>query len=95
VLLLVLVTAVLAVARLTRLVVKDRIALGLRRSVVKRWGEESMAAYFAHCPWCMSIWFSLVVMPVAVFWPNRYVLAVLAIPAASYVTGLLAEREGD
>jgi hypothetical protein len=89
-----LLVGMLAVARLTRLLVDDEITIGIRRWVVKRFGEESKTAYFAHCPWCTSIWISLLVMPLAVLamtgWTlEGIVLAILAIPAASMVAGLL------
>lgn len=92
-LILVLAVAVLAVARLTRLIVEDRITMRFKRAVVKRWGEDSLPAYFVHCPWCMSMWFAAVIMPPAAIWPNRWVLAALAVPAASYLTGLMSSRE--
>lgn len=92
-LILVLVVAVLAVARVTRLLVEDQITNSLRKWVIKKYGEPSMPSYFIHCPWCMSIWIALPVMPVAVLWPNRLVLLALSIPAASYLTGLLAKLE--
>jgi hypothetical protein len=87
------VVAVLAVARLTRLLVEDRITNSLRLWVIRKYGKSSMPAYFIHCPWCMSIWIAPLVMPVAVLWPNRWVLLALSIPAASYLTGLLAKLE--
>jgi hypothetical protein len=88
-----LVVSALAVARLTRLLVEDQLTVGYRRWVVNKWGEKSMAAYLAHCPWCTSVWVAVPVMPVAVLFPNQWVIAVLAIPAASHVTGLFADRK--
>lgn len=88
-----LVVAALAVARLTRLLVSDKITVGFRQWVVRKWGADSMLSYLVHCPWCMSIWVAIPIMPVAVIFPNRWVVAVLAIPAASYVVGCLANRE--
>lgn len=84
-----LVVAALAVARITRLLVEDFLTVGYRRWVVTRWGPESKMSYLVHCPWCTSIWIALPVMPVAVLFPNVWVIAVLAIPAASHVAGLL------
>lgn len=81
----------LAVARLTRLVVEDRVAIALRQWVVRKWGEDSKPAYFIHCPWCTSLWISAPVMAAASLYPNRWVIAALAIPAASMVTGLLLD----
>jgi hypothetical protein len=91
VLLISLVLGVLAVARVTRLIVEDRVLVGLRQWVIRRWGEDSKPAYLILCPWCMSIWVSLPIMPVAVLFPNRWVVAALAILAASMVTGLLLD----
>jgi len=89
----ILVVAVAAVTRLTRLFVNDEIMVGYRRWVVHRFGADSKASYWAHCPWCTSMWVAALVMPPAVVWPNRWVLAGLAVPAASLVTGLILERE--
>jgi hypothetical protein len=71
--------------------VDDRVLLSFRRWVINKWGDQSLPAYWVLCPWCVSIWWSAVVMPVAILWPNRWVLAALAIPAASLVTGFLAK----
>lgn len=84
-----LVVGMLAVARLTRLLVDDEITIGIRRWVIRRYGEDSKMAYFIHCPWCTSIWISALVMPVAVLLPVVWTVAALSIPAASMVTGLL------
>lgn len=91
--LLVLVVASVAVVRLTRLFVSDEIMVGYRRWVVNRFGSDSRTSYLVHCPWCTSMWVAAILMPVAVAWPNRWVLASLAIPAASLVAGLILERE--
>jgi hypothetical protein len=81
----------LAVARLTRLIVEDRVAIALRQWVVRKWGEDSKPAYFIHCPWCTSLWISTPVMAVASLYPNRWVVAGLAILAGSMITGLLLD----
>lgn len=88
-----LLVAALAVARLTRLLVSDKLTVGIRQWVVRKWGPDSMASYLIHCPWCMSVWLAIPLMPVAALFPNRWVIAVLAIPAASYLAGFLANRE--
>lgn len=85
--------AVLAVTRVTRLLVEDRLAAGWRRWVVRRFGEDSLPAYLAHCPWCTSIYVALAVMPPAVIWPNQWVLAALSVPAASLLAGLILDRK--
>lgn len=84
-----LVVAMIAVARITRLLVLDELLVGYRRWVVNRWGKDSKITYLVHCPWCTSIWVALVVMPPSVIWPNRWMLAALAIPAASMIAGML------
>jgi Protein of unknown function (DUF1360) len=88
-----LVVAALAVARLTRLLVSDSITVFIRQWVIRTWGADSLPAKLFHCSWCMSIWIALPVMPVATLFPNRWVIAILAIPAASYLAGFLANRE--
>lgn len=78
-----LIVAVLAVARLARLVAADEITVGFRRWVVSWNGESGFITKLVHCaPWCMSMWFSLI-MPVAVLLPNIWVIAVLSVPAGS------------
>lgn len=83
------VLAVLATARLTRLVVADQITDGVRRWVQARSGEN--VAYLVTCPWCASPYLAVPVA-VGVLWhgANRAVLLVLVVLAASEVTGLIA-----
>ena len=88
-----LVLGVLTVARLTRLLVEDRLTVSWRRWAVKKWGEDSLQAYFVHCPWCMSMWVAPPTMVIATLFPYIWVIALLSIPAASYVTGFLANKE--
>lgn len=87
-----LVVGALAVARVTWLLYEDRITSPLRRWAVNKWGENSLPAYMAHCPWCISIWVALFIMPAAALWPNKWVIAALAVPAASLVAGWNAKR---
>jgi hypothetical protein len=84
-----LIVGTLAVARITRLLTEDRLTVSYRRWVVNTWGENSMPAYLVHCPWCTSVWVAAPIMPAAVLYPNLWVIAALAIPAASYITGRL------
>ena len=88
-----LIVAALAVARITRLLVEDKIMVGYRQWVVKKWGPDSLPAYFVQCPWCTSYWVALPIMPVAALWPNRWVIGALAIMAASMISGLLLDRD--
>lgn len=89
-----LVVAVLAVARITRLLVEDRLTVSWRQWVVRKYGAESMPAYLVHCPWCMSIWVSMPLLPPAILFPYDWVIAILAVPAASMLAGILLDR-GD
>ena len=83
------VAAALAIARLARLIAEDEITVGLRQRIVRRFGATSYLTKLVHCaPWCMSMWFAII-MPVAVIWPNRWVLAVLSIPAGSMVAAMI------
>jgi peptidoglycan/LPS O-acetylase OafA/YrhL len=90
-----LILGALTVARATRLLVADRLTVSWRRWVVNKLGAESLPSYLVHCPWCMSLWIAIPVMPVAVLFPNRWVIAALAVLPASYITGLLAKAEGE
>lgn len=90
------VLVVLATARFTRMVTADRIMLSLRRWVVNKYGEESMASYWVHCRWCAGFLFSA---PAAAGWavltlPLRFWwLALPAWWAISYLIPLLARLE--
>lgn len=84
-----LVVAALAVARITRFLTEDFLAVGYRRWVVSRWGAESKMSYLVHCPWCISIWVALPLMPIAVVFPNLWVIGAFSILAASQVAGLM------
>ena len=83
----------LAVARITRLLVEDKLMVGYRQWVVRKWGSDSLPSYLAHCPWCTSIWVAIPIMPVTAIWPNFWVIGLFAIPAASMVAGLLLDRD--
>lgn len=87
----------LACARLTRLVVSDRLTLSWRQKVIKRFGEQSYAAYFIHCPWCVGMWISVVcslTWAVYLFPVDQWWLAVPASFAMSHLVGLLSRLEG-
>lgn len=88
-LLLSMIVAVLAVTRLARLVAEDEITVPLRRWVVAHNGVNGFVSKLVHCaPWCMSMWFSLL-MPVAVLFPNIWVIAILSVPAGSMVAAII------
>lgn len=84
--------ATFAVARVTRFIVDDQLSIGFRRWVLRKWGDDSRMGYLVTCPWCVSVWIALPIMPVATLWPTVWVIAALSIPAASMVTGLLLDK---
>lgn len=80
---------VLATARLTRLVVADRITYEIRRWVQARVPEH--VAFLLGCPWCASPYVGALLAAVTVYQPeNRVWLVVLIALAASEITGLVA-----
>jgi len=46
----------LAVARVTRLITRDKISQPLLRWVVRKYGPEHWFTYLLHCPFCVSVW---------------------------------------
>jgi hypothetical protein len=54
------VVLVLAVARVTRVLVIDEIAFPLRRWVLTKWPAPSKPAKLITCYWCAGFWVSLV-----------------------------------
>ncbi|QPO17090.1 membrane protein [Gordonia phage Lilbeanie] len=80
---------IVAVARLTRLVVADAITYPIRARIVLWTGEESRLTYFVTCSWCVSIWLGAGVAAAA-YWfaDDRWWLYVVLALAASYVAGV-------
>lgn len=87
-----LIVATLTVARLTRFIIDDQLTIGFRRWTLQKWGDTSWQSYLITCPWCMSIWIGILIMPVAALWPSIWVIAPLSVPAASMITGLLLDK---
>ena len=46
----------LAVARVTRIIALDKIALPFRMWVLHRNGREGWFTYLVHCPYCVGVW---------------------------------------
>lgn len=90
------VIAVLAAARITRLVTRDTITAPLRMAVVNRAGIESKLAELIQCDWCTGMWVSAATMGAAWAWGEHQWLTVpLTVLAAAHVVGWLATREGE
>lgn len=90
-----LVTA-LAVARVTRLLVSDRITEAPRSALLRRLDADGLAAYFVVCPWCVSVYVGGAAAAGGAWagvwsWPWAPALAL----AFSYTAGWLASREGE
>lgn len=84
----------LAVARLTQLVIADRITEAPRRAVVA-WAKAhtkhgELVEYLSGCPWCIGMYVGLVVAPVRHTRPWRAVRYPLALSAIAGVVGELA-----
>lgn len=95
-LILTMIVAAFAAARLARLIAEDQITVGFRRVIINRFGPSAGITKLILCaPWCLSMWFS-VLLPVAVFWHNQWVLAAFSIPAGSMAAAMIlrqADRE--
>lgn len=93
----------LAAARLTRVLTTDKIGEPYRAFIVRRFGQESLAAYFAHCAWCTGMWIAALATPLT-WWAAglRHHLPLnggWAIPAltltVSYLIGVLARADSE
>jgi hypothetical protein len=80
----------LAVHRLTRLLVEDKIAEPVRDRLTAN--AEGRLAYFVTCPWCVSVWVAGAWAALAVAAPPVAVPVGAAL-AWSSLTGLLASVE--
>lgn len=95
--LLTLLLLILAVARLTRLVVSDKISIPFKQWVMKRSGDFGWWTFAVHCPWCVGMWFSLGAAPLWYFFGHNPIFIVICLAlAASHAVGLLAKLDkGD
>jgi hypothetical protein len=98
------VLAVVATYRVTRLINRDTITAPLRRAVLRldeRHGpmeddEVGRWTYFITCPWCVSMYVAAIIATVTVLWgDNRVVLIGLLTLAGSAVTGWLSSWEAE
>lgn len=90
------VLAILAVARLTRLITTDRILDTPRHALIQRMGPEHPVSYAAVCDWCVSIYVGAGVAAAVWAWQGAaWLTGVLLALSASYATGWLASRTED
>lgn len=96
------VVLVLAVARVTRVVVFDEVASPLRTWVLRRWPLPSKPGKLVTCYWCSAVWVALAfsagvhtylwladVTP----WHTTLLLPVTA-PAIAYAASWILDKEG-
>lgn len=87
----------LAVHRVTRLLVADKITEPLRQRLgVTRDGTyRPWLGYLVTCPWCVGMWVAAAGVPAAALLPWPWIAWPALAAACSTVTGLLAAREGS
>lgn len=85
--------AVLAAARITRLVTTDSITMIGRAHVLAKWGKDSWQFKLITCPWCIGFWISSAIIVSVGLWPTKVLLIVLGCFAASHIVGLLARLD--
>lgn len=81
-----------AVARITRFLTSDTLAGPLRAWIIARTHPDAPLATLISCPWCLSFWVALVVVPVAyVGAGHAWYLIPAAVLAVSYAYSLTAQ----
>lgn len=83
-----LITLSLASARLTRLIISDKITEKPRNALFKRFPPQSSSlGYLLTCPYCVSVWTSAVLTVL----PSRVQTPVVTALAASFVVSEIAD----
>lgn len=82
---------IIAVYRLTKLILDDRITEDLRGLVFEHFPRGSKTSYLFTCGWCVSIWAGIAIFSLRKLSPGKadYVSSILA---ASAVTGVAYTR---
>lgn len=84
--------ALLATARLTRLVTRDAITDPPRAWITKH--ARPSVTYLVHCPWCVSIYLGAGVAVATYNWPRSWPVQIgLLALAGSHAAGLSARLE--
>lgn len=84
-----LIVLMFAVARVTRLIVDDKISLPLRQWVLAKSGEDGWFFYLVSCPWCMGVWVSAGMTAVTFLWDSRVWSALLVFLAVAQLASAL------
>jgi hypothetical protein len=83
----------LAVYRLTKLVMEDKITEDLRDYIYEKFPRGHKMSYLIGCPWCVSIWAALAIFTLRKISPETAdflsgVLATSAVTGVAYSKGL-------
>jgi len=81
----------LAVYRITRLVVADKVTEPIRERVWEERGAEKGLGYFVTCPWCVSFWVGAGAVAARQVAPSAWE-PFARVMAASAVTGIVSTR---
>ena len=84
----------LAVYRLTKLVLDDKITEDLREWVYDKFPKGSKVRYLINCPWCVSVWAGLAISGLRLYNPKA-ADALSGALAASAVTGIIYQKGLD
>lgn len=87
-------TDIVAVYRLTKLVMEDRITEDLRGLIYSKVPRDSKISYFLGCPWCVSIWAGAAIFTLRKVSPDTADI-VSGLLAASAVTGVVYTKGLD
>ena len=81
----------LAVYRLTKLIMDDRITMEFRDWYWSKFPANTKMGFLLTCPWCISIWSALVVFSARKLFPNTSDI-LSKVLAGSAVTGLAYQK---
>ncbi len=87
---------VLAAARLTRIVVSDKIGEPIRKAAVDRFGTDDMRTFGLFCPWCFGWWVcAALAFPTAIVAGLPWWMGFGLWPAGSYLVGALGKWDSE
>ena len=84
-----LIALILAVARVTRLIVDDKIGLPFRQWVLRKSGEDGWFFYLVSCPWCMGVWVAAAMTTTTYLWHSSIWATVLTLFAVAQVASTI------
>jgi hypothetical protein len=88
-----LIVLMFAVARVTRLIVDDKISLPIRQWVLRKSGDDGWFTTLVHCPWCMGIWVSAAMTTLTFLWDSQIWSAILVFLAVAQLASSLLTFE--